>query len=151
VASPQRAAQIPVNKEAIRILVADVGYQEASKQTGIAYGTLRQWANRGKWHTTPTHSQAVTTVTKPIAQAHADILAEHERETRLSLAKYARRAAKDAEQASLKDSPYVKQAAQVAGIVHKWNDQEGKSTHFTLNMLNINSLGESTQPTIDVE
>ena len=69
-----------------------------------------------------------------------DELADNERETRLSLSRYARRAAKDSESASLRDSPYVKQAAQVAGIVHKWDNDSSKGNHFTLNTLNINSL-----------
>ncbi len=36
---------IPVNKEEIRILVADLGYEETARQTGIKPGTLRQWAD----------------------------------------------------------------------------------------------------------
>jgi uncharacterized protein YjcR len=143
----------PVSKEEARMLVAELGYNQAADKLQMKAATLRQWAKRFSWNVTRTHAQqTVTSVTKP-SEALADTLAEHERETRLSLARYASRAAKDAEGASLRDAPLVHKAAQVAGIVHKW-DSEKTNTQFTLNVLNINSLdnrlGEDT-PTIDVE
>jgi hypothetical protein len=69
-------------------------------------------------------SQPVTSPTKAFADKISDTLAEHERETRLSLASYASRAAKDAEGATLRDAPLVHKAAQVAGIVHKWDSEK---------------------------
>jgi len=139
----------PVNREEIRMLVLNLGYQRTSERTGIKQATLRQWAKRFAWK--PNHSQeTVTSVTKP-SQVLADELAENERETRLSLSRYARRAAKDSEQATLKDAPYVKGVAQVAGITHKWGDQEGKASHFTLNVLNLNSLEVREEPTLEAE
>lgn len=133
----------------------ELGYDETSVRTGIKAPTLRKWAERGKWWTTDKPTKAVTNVTQAPAQALADTLAEHERETRLSLARYARTAAKDAEQASLRDAPTVKQLGQLAGIVHKW-DSEKSGNQFTLNVLNINSLDqrlggqEGAEDTIDV-
>jgi uncharacterized protein YjcR len=133
--------------------VLEMGYNQAGAKLGIKPATLRQWAKRFSWNVTRTHAQqTVTSVTRP-SEALADTLAEHERETRLSLARYASKAARDAEKATLRDAPLVHKAAQVAGIVHKW-DNEKTNTQFTLNVLNINSLdnrlGEDT-PTIDVE
>jgi hypothetical protein len=129
----------PVNKEQVRAVVLELGYNEAGAKLNIKPATLRQWAKRFHWNEVRRHAQeTVTSVTSPV-QVLADELAENERETRLSLSRYAKRAARDAESATLKDSPYVKQAAQVAGIVHKWGNDE-RQQHFTLNMLNINSL-----------
>ncbi len=61
------------------------------------------------------------------------LLQEHERETRLSLARSARRMAKDAEQATLRKAPYVHKAAQVASITHGCGEngsQLGAATRF---------------------
>jgi len=113
------------------MLVADVGYLEASKLTGIAYDRLRQWAHRYKWNKVPTPHPAiqkanVTVVTKP-ADAHAEVLRGLERETKLSLARYSAKAGKDAERATLRDSPYVHKLAQTAGIVHNWGDKQNNA------------------------
>jgi transposase len=130
----------PVDREAIRILVADIGYQEAAKRTGIAYATLRQWANRGKWNVTRKHSQAVTTVTKPIGDAHAEALAELEGETRMTLAKFTNNAAA-AIHKSVHPAKYTKEAvdlAKVMATVHR--QDEGKGQGFSLNVLNLGAL-----------
>lgn len=118
----------------------ELGYEKASQRLNIKACTLRQWAKRGKWNVTRNHSQElVTTVTQPI-QILADELAQNERETRLSLSRYAKRAAKDSEGATIRDAPLVHKVGQLAGIVHKWGTEDGKSNQFTLNVLNINSL-----------
>ena len=131
----------PVNKEEVRAVVLELGYNEASQKLGIKACTLRQWAKRFNWNGTIKHSQAtVTTVTKPV-QVLADELADNERETRLSLSRYAKRAAQDSENATLRDAPLVHKAAQVAGIVHKWNDTGAQGQSFTLKVLNMGAFG----------
>jgi hypothetical protein len=85
---------VVIDKDKARMLVADVGYKLASQETGIRQATLRQWARRFKWKSAHIHSQAVTTVTKPIAQAHTDLLAERRANSALHLAKYAEDAGK---------------------------------------------------------
>ena len=82
----------------------------------------------------------MTTVTKP-AEIVLEELADNERETRLSLSRYAKRAAQDSENATLRDAPLVHKAAQVAGIVHKWNDTGAQGQSFTLNVLNMGAFG----------
>lgn len=70
------------------------------------------------------------------ADVLANVLQEHERETKLSLARSARRMAKDAERATLRESPYVHKAAQVASITHGWgNTDQNKSTILDLGLL----------------
>lgn len=137
----------PVSKdqrELVRILYLEHGHQRASEISGVAYDTVRQWASRYKWKAL---SQPVTSHAKRIADNISDTLAEHERETRLSLARYARRAAKDSESLSTRESPLVHKVAQVAGLVHKWDSEKSNQT-FTLNVLNINSLDQSTSSEI---
>ena len=127
----------PVSKrELVKLLVIEHGQKKAAELSGEPYEKVRKWTQRGNWlasHSVPNG------VAETVCRV-ADELADNERETRLSLSRYAKRAAKDAEGASLKDAPYVKSAAQVAGIVHKWDSDSSKGNHFTLNTLNINSL-----------
>jgi hypothetical protein len=127
----------PVNKEAVRMLVADIGYQEASQRTGIAYATLRQWSKRGKWKVAAPHSQAVTAVTRSPVDAHADVIAELESQTRMSLARSVKRLAKDSEHATLRHSGEVKNVAQTAAIVHRWDTKQTQANV----MVNIALLG----------
>lgn len=127
--------RLPVNKEAIRILVADIGYEETSKRTGIKAATLRQWAKRKAWNITRQHATqlAVTNVTSA-SDAHAAALAEHERETRMSLARAARNMSKEAEHAGIKHAGRAHEVAKTAAIIHSWGDQHQR------NILNIGIL-----------
>jgi len=125
-------------RELVRLLYLEHGHQLASEMSGVRYDLVRQWASRYGWQGP---SQSVTTASiRAVTEKLTDELQENERETRLSLSRYARRAAQSAESATLRDAPYVKAAAQVAGITHKWNDTQGTANHFTLNTLNINCL-----------
>jgi len=127
-------------REQVRMLALEIGEKAAAEKLGIQYDRVRQWSHRYGWKR-PTKSiqQSVTTVTQP-SVVLMDELAENERETRLSLSRYAKRAAKDAEQATIRDAPYVKAVAQVGGIAFKWGSENDKPGHFTLNVLNLNSL-----------
>lgn len=130
----------PVSKDQrnlIRVLSADHDLKTVSELTGVNYDNVRQIVSRSQRK--QTKSQIVTNHVEAVANRLTDELAENERETRLSLSRYAKRAAQDSERASLRDAPYVHKAAQVAGIVHKWGDEK-PGQQFTLNVLNINSL-----------
>ena len=146
-------ANQPVSKDQrnlIRVLSADHDLKTISQLTNVPYANVRQIVSRAQRKAVKlSQSQIVTNPVQVVAERIADELADNERETRLSLSRYARRAARDAESATLKDAPYVKAAAQVAGITHKWNDDSSKPGHFTLNMLNINSLDVTTDQTLD--
>jgi hypothetical protein len=138
----------PVSKEEVRLLAIEYGVREAARKLGLNEDRVRQWSSRHKWFSKPdVQNSVVTTVTKP-SVVLMDELADNERETRLSLSRYARRAAKDSESATMREAPYVKAVAQVAGITHKWGDQSSTTNHFTLNTLNINCL-EITEGTED--
>ena len=135
----------PINKEAIRILIQDIGYQEASKQTGIAYATLRQWAKRGGWnHHVPKNwsngnpSLAVTTAP---ADAHVAVIQANGNATKLGLSTYARRQAEAlANKGKLKDHHAFRNVTAGASQLHGWNDNQSGNA-FTLNVLNLGSLG----------
>ena len=131
----------PVSKEEVRLLAIEYGVREAARKLGLSEDRVRQWSSRHKWFSKPdVQKSIVTTVTKP-ADIVLDELADNERETRLSLSRYARRAAQDSENATLRDAPLVHKAAQVAGIVHKWGDNDKGSQSFTLNVLNMGAFG----------
>jgi transposase len=147
VQTPARANQ--VNKEAIRVLVLQHGQREAARIAGLNENTVRSWAMRYNWSTPNAATKTQPNGHSALVERISDELQENERETRLSLSRYARRASKDAESASLKDAPYVKAAAQVAGITHKWNDTNTTANHFTLNTLNITSIDVRPEPEED--
>lgn len=122
------------------MLALEIGEKPTAEKLGIPYDRIRQWSHRYGWkRTSLSIQQPVTVVTVRPADVLQDTLAEHERETRLSLARYARRVSKVSEKASIKHAGLVHKVAQVAGLVHKWDSEKSNQT-FTLNVLNINSL-----------
>ncbi len=147
--------QIQVNKEAIRILVADIGYTRTSERTGIKRDTLYKWGQRKGWKEPVKHAQALTVQSvQSIGDIHASELADNECKTKLSLSRYARRAAEHSESATLRDSPYVKQVAQTAAIVHRWDAKEQQgNTVVNIALLGVDpaSVSVDVPPTIDVD
>ncbi len=137
-----------IDREAIRLLAIEHGVREAARMTGLNEDRVRQWSSRYNWlqARTPHDKEAVTNVTTLPADAHLHELQTHERETRLSLARSARKLASEAEGAELSQAGNVHKAAQVAGIVHKWNDQ-APGVQFSLNVLNLNMLSEDSPDT----
>lgn len=127
----------------------DIGVRPAARKLGLNEDTVCSWAIRYGWEIKPAKRGPETIASKmqatTVGDAIRDELAENERETRLSLSRYARRAARNAETATLRDAAYVHKAAQVAGIVHKWSNDD-KPNQFTLNVLNINSLQIEDKP-----
>jgi hypothetical protein len=117
----------PLNVDwpAVRVLAVAVRVREAARQMGISEDAVRQRSKREHWMASP-KTVAQRALAKPVtrvsphalADALPNVLQEHERETKLSLARSARRMAKDAEQATLREAPYVHKAAQVASITH---------------------------------
>ena len=124
----------PVNKDEVRMLVQDIGYTEASKRLNIKRDTLYKWGQRKGWKEPVRHAQEITVQS---VQSPANVLAEYEQETRQSLAKSTQRLAKDSESVTLRDSKHVKNVAQTAAIVHKW-DQKSVQANV---MVNIALLG----------
>ena len=134
----------PLNVDwpAVRVLAVAVGVREAARQMGISQDAVRQRSKREGWMASP-KTATQRALAKPVtsvspnalspAHALANVFQEHERETKLSLARSARRMAKDAEQATLRESPYVHKAAQVASITHGWGNQD-KNPNTILNL-----------------
>ncbi len=132
-----------VNREEVRMLVADLGYNETSQRLGIPAPTLRQWAHRGQWSTPARTDERVTLVTARPSDAHAEALAHHEGQTRLTLAKYASNAAA-AIHKSVHPTRYTRQAKDIAGVMATVHRQdEGKAANsFSLNVLNLNMFSD---------
>jgi len=138
----------PVSKrELVRLLVIEHGQKVAAELSGEPYEKVRKWTQRGNWLA----SQSVPNGVKATVEKISDELADNERETRLSLARSARRMAKDAEQATLRNSGEVKNVAQTAAIVHRWDQRQTQANV----MVNIALLGvdpgEVQATTLDVE
>lgn len=148
--------QTKVDHESIRILAIQIGVRPAARKLGLNEDTVCSWAKRENWFATPAVTQPITQQAlqaKP-GDVLLDELADNERETRLSLSRYARRSTKDAESASLRESPYVKQAAQVASIAFKWDQKEQQNnTVVNIALLGVDPASVSVEqaPVIDVE
>jgi len=132
-----------INREAVRLLVQDFGYQEAARRLNLKEARLRQMAKRGGWNTIvpKAYGKTVTTASQPAvaAEAHADALADYEGRTRLSLAKGAERMAKDCEDLPARHAKTLHTVAQSMAIIHR-QGEHGSGNGFTLNVLNMGAL-----------
>jgi len=121
------AAQLDVDREAVRVLVVAVGPREAARQMGLSENTVLQWTSRFGWldHTkavpqlpTSMQKQAVIGVIKP-ADALANSLKEDALATRVGLTRYAKRMAVQAETAGiLEEAPLYKAVADIHAKMH---------------------------------
>ncbi len=143
-AAPAPATKI--DKESVRMLAIEFGVREAARRCGLNEDTVCSWAKRGSWFAAP-----AIVYNKPVQAMQAkpgDImlheLQTHERETRLSLARSARKLATEAENANLGQSGHALNVGKLAGIVHKWGDEK-QNVSFSLNVLNLNMLSDSEE------
>ncbi len=133
-------------KEVVRLLVLQHGLQKASELSGVRYDLVRQWSVRGNWNG---HAKAVTNVTKAIVDNVQSQLQDHAEQTKLGLSAYARRQAEHlASEGKLSDHGAFRNIASGASTLHGWN-AEAKPSHFSLNVLNINTLSVDTDSTLD--
>jgi hypothetical protein len=149
-------APLAVDKEQVRMLVAEYGSAEAARRCGIKACTVRQWSKRGGWTEGnadkaslasgfPTPAKLalaatlpesirpviVTGVTKP-ADAQKEILANESLETRSSLSRAALQLAKQAETAGLDQAGDVLQVGKLAALTHSWEQSGGSSVSINL-------------------
>lgn len=127
------------------MLVLAIGVRAAARECGIAEGTVQDWSATGKWldETRPTPAKrpkpasmiGPTSPTNP-ADALRNVLADDERETRISLSTAARKLAKKSENAPLEQAGDVLQAGKLAGLVHRW-DREGAGDRVMLAFFSI--------------
>lgn len=143
----------PVSKEEARLLAIEYGIRETARKTGINANTLLSWSKRYAWFAQPAsvikqNGNAISAI-KPTGTIVLEDLAEHERDTKLSLARYARKAAQDNEKAGIEQASAMHKVGQLAGLVYKWGEQGKTGNQFTLNVLNINSLAIDQEQTLD--
>ncbi len=134
------------DREAIRILVADIGYTEAAARTGIKRDTLYKWGQRYGWKVPVEHAQTklVQSVQSP-ATAHADALRDANTRTRMSLATTLRAGAEHSATLEgkevLRASRSVKDLVGAASQLHGW---EEKQQHTGLNLSILSVSGDMT-------
>lgn len=110
-------------REQVRLLWIANGHNlvEAAKAANVPYRRAQKWLQRGNWQD---KSDAITRQvdSSHFVSATADCLASeiesNGKATKLSLSRYAKRAAQDSEQLSTREAPLVHKVAQVAQIVH---------------------------------
>lgn len=121
--------------------VACGSIKRAAEQHSVSYVAARQRARREQWPVARRLSKAievakgaarksieaeqgrVTSVTSA-SDALVNILAEDERETRLSLGRAARQMAQQTETARLTEAGKMHDVAKTAAIVHRWDQQQ---------------------------
>ncbi len=137
-------------KELVKLLYLEHGHQRASEISGVRYDLVRKWASLGKWKHIHKASQS------PVAVAVDNVasqLQEHERKTKLGLAKYASdKAAELAERGKLTDSGHFKNVAGGASIVHRWDAKTDQSQNVVVNVALLGVQPHEVSATVlDVE
>lgn len=125
---------LDIDKEAVRVLVVAIGARAAARELGLDENTVLQWSARGGWLEKVRPTQAlplsmqpkavITVIGEPVkapAEALAAILADHERQTKLSLARTARTNAAEAELAGLAGAGDALSTGKLAALVHGWS------------------------------
>ncbi len=138
-------------REIVRLLTLQHGYKKASELSGVPYDLVRQWSVRGNWKVV---SQSVTPSLATVAADNvASQLQEHERKTKLGLAKYASdKAAELAERGKLTDSGHFKNVAGGASIVHRWDAKSEATQNVVVNVALLGVQPSDVQATaIDVD
>ncbi len=128
------AAPLDVNKEAVEMLVREVGVQEAHRRTGINLNTLKTWSANGKWCAVvpakmPASMVPIATKSTKAVDAHAELLAEDERETRSSLSRAARASAKGAEDGvPIETASDLVSLAKAYAVIHRIDAKAGQTS-----------------------
>jgi hypothetical protein len=117
-------------KQLVRTLVLQHGQKKASELSEVPYETVKKWTQRGHWLASPNVPKSpVTTVADNVANE----MQELKRKTKLSLARYSAKAAKDSESATLRDAPLVHKVAQVASLT--WPEEQKANQILNLGIL----------------
>ncbi len=115
----------------------EIGLRPAARKLGLNEDTVCKWAERGDWRISDKAKNGRPPVSTMSAQPGDVLLSELatlERETRLSLAKSAANMANQAQSAELKASSDVKNVAQTAAIVHRWDAKEQQTGNVVVNI-----------------
>jgi hypothetical protein len=154
--SERENGQLPLAKRTVRnrisserweqikvAYVSGIGLREIARKMKIPEGTVLAHAKRHGWtqqiqvatrELSVMQSDAIAiTPVQSVPQSIASILGECRERTKLSLAKYSAKAAKDSESATLRDSPLVHKVAQVASLV--WPEEQKQSNILQLGVL----------------
>ncbi len=136
-------------REIVRLLAIQHGLKKASELANIPHDVVRQWSVRGNWKLSQPVTHSLATVAAANVQSEIEKL---ECETRSSLARSAAKLARDSETAKLRDSANVKNVAQTAAIVHRWDAKSENTQNVVVNvaLLGVQPRDVSVE-TLDVE
>lgn len=139
---------LDADKEAVRVLVVAVGVREAARQCNLNENTVLSWADKGNWlqsvkdakarkaqsiqaqrdkanrSTEGIVQNAIQSVAIKPADALAETMADLSKDTKLGLAKAAKKIADHAQtltgEEALSVAPKLKDSASFASTVHGW-------------------------------
>ncbi len=123
-------------QETVRLLAQEHDLKTVSKLSGVDYDLVRQWESRRKRRALKSAGVTLSqTPVKVVADNVQAELSEHERKTKLGLAKYASdKALELAERGKLTDSTHFKNVAGGASIVHRWDAKSENSQNVVVNV-----------------
>jgi hypothetical protein len=126
-ANPAKPVNYSIDKAALKALVAVYGAVEASKISGVPFGTIKSWCFRYGWHKAklPERGKRLPISGKDPAEALEHALAQHRDTSTLHLAEYTAKAARKAakHEAPLEIARSVRDVAQVYKTI--WPPEEG--------------------------
>lgn len=126
-ANPAKPVDYSIDMAAMKALVAVYGATEASKISGVPFGTIKSWCFRHGWHKAklPPAKSRFPIGGKDPAEVFEHALAKHRDSSTLHLAQYTARAAKKAavHEEPLEIARSVRDVAQVYKTI--WPPEEG--------------------------
>lgn len=153
-------AALEVNKEAVKMLAKVIGVRAAAREMGLPEPTVQAWSAREDWLadtrvvpvSRPASMVPATRATKSPEEALSAVLADHERETKLSLARTARANALVAERAGLSGAGDALSTGKLAALVHGWADGSTGSPAVVINVALMCQPADSspTAPVVDI-
>lgn len=137
-------AALKVDRKAVEVLVAALGVREAARRMGINENTVLQWSKRGAWGVKDSVIKNVIRENRKVeivpkmdvspARVLTDTLQQMGKETRIGLAKAAKKGADHAAtldgKGILASARSIKEIAGVASIVHSWGESTA-SVHIS--------------------
>jgi hypothetical protein len=140
----------PLDKEQVRMLVLDVGYQEAAQRLGIKYATIRQWSKRFKWKQPFVDSRKTKLVVTTPSQALSQALIDDSNSTRKALSHAAKNGASHLSQAPpdaiVRNHKALRDLTATAAQIHNWNEDTKPGSPLNLNVLSQNTVIAINQP-----
>ena len=154
-------ATLEIDREAVKVLVMELGCREAARRMGLNENTVMAWSRRFGWlETRPANVPLPPSVIQPArnartaSEALADAYKDDRVQTRLAMSRATRKAATALEQKDgnslLSDGgTTLKTVAQAASLVHGWQEQSQARVVVCLQALEQSQGAELSVSPID--